>query len=456
MRGEPQARGRCHDADYVGDTELPAILVADVGGSNAVAVPDESAGLVRAAEDASPDLAPPTTAPGARPAGVRLFLQGYFHPNSLGLVGKQEAHAPCRPLVNLLIVFGANIVALSDIAHVADDECSHACLLQRGDKARGLLVLDCFDLLFDLLELFLLGTDDALAPFAAARHFAIDAWIEFGLQLVAVLHFGTQEPSIENVGRLAIMRDRHMYFAEIDACNLARRERAVRRRLLVGRDGLILRSRPVDNDCVRERPGPGEHKRDIALPIGEAQLPLFERHRAPLVLNAEVPFAFVRGAGVVILLAPHSPTLQTCKEGLHAGIGGVGMQFVGGVPAHEVRRPQPDALVFDSTPERDERLGIKPPAFLCEFIQLRGFADTYAAYKIVFHKYGFFLSAPKMVMRSRTRAQADMDRTAHSKETAVCFRLKHLSCNMGYQIQCTFSVFLNHSTLEELWVVLNL
>ena len=48
VRGEPHARGRCHDADYVGVTELPTILVPDVGRAHPVTVPDESTALVRA------------------------------------------------------------------------------------------------------------------------------------------------------------------------------------------------------------------------------------------------------------------------------------------------------------------------------------------------------------------------------------------------------------------------
>jgi len=84
-----------------------------------------------------------------------------------------------------------NICVLSQIAHVANDQRLHACLVQRGDESARLLVLDRFDLMFDLLELFLLGADDPLAPLAAFLHTPVNAGVEFGLQLVAVLHFGT-------------------------------------------------------------------------------------------------------------------------------------------------------------------------------------------------------------------------------------------------------------------------
>ena len=74
MRIDPQTRGRCHNADYVGDTELPTILVPDVGRPHAVSMPDESTAFVRATEDAAGDLAPPMPAHETCPAGERLFL----------------------------------------------------------------------------------------------------------------------------------------------------------------------------------------------------------------------------------------------------------------------------------------------------------------------------------------------------------------------------------------------
>jgi hypothetical protein len=245
-----------------------------------------------------------------------------------------------------------------------------------------------------------------------------------------VLHFGAQEPSVEDVGLLTIMGGCYMHFTEINAGNLARWEGAVHYRLLIGRNRLILRPRPVDNDRFRERPGSEESKRSVAFPVGESQLPAQESHRTPFVLHAEVTLALVRGVGVGIFFAPLPPTLQTCKEGLHAGIGSVGMQLAGCVPAHEVRGPQPEALVPDGAPERDERLGIESPAFLREFVQLRGFANAYVAYEIVLHINGFFFSTPKAAMCPCARAQADMRLTARSKKTAACGEQKPLSGHM--------------------------
>src|SRR5215467_305769 len=105
MRREPQARGRCHDANYVRDAKFPTILVPDVGGAHAIAVPDEPTALVRAAKHAPAwrTLAP-IPALRARPGGVRLFLQDDLHPEVLRLVGELEPHAACRPLVNFLVI----------------------------------------------------------------------------------------------------------------------------------------------------------------------------------------------------------------------------------------------------------------------------------------------------------------------------------------------------------------
>jgi hypothetical protein len=153
--------------------------------------------------------------------------------------GEFEAHTPMRPLVNLLVVRRANIVALPNFAHIANHERLGACCMQRRYQVRRLLVLDLPNLLFDLLELFLLGTDDPLAPLAALLHVPIDAAVEDRLQFIAVLHFGTQEPPVEDRGLGAIMTDRHMYFPKINPGHFPDRERAVQRLLLVGRNRLV-------------------------------------------------------------------------------------------------------------------------------------------------------------------------------------------------------------------------
>jgi len=150
--------------DYVGDTKFPTILVPDVDCSYTIAMPGELAPLVRATEDAPCDLAASVSAHRTGTAGIRFLLQDDLYPTPLGLIGEQEAHTPVRPLVNLLVIGGTNISRLPDIAHIANGQCSHACLVQCGDKFACLLVLDLSNLVFDLLQLFLFRTDDPLAP----------------------------------------------------------------------------------------------------------------------------------------------------------------------------------------------------------------------------------------------------------------------------------------------------
>ena len=112
-------------------------------------------------------------------------------------------------------------------------------------RARGLLVLDRFNLMFELLELFLLGADDPLAPLAAFLHTAVNAGVDYGLQLVAVLHFGTQEPPVEDVRLGAVMGDGHMHLAQVYPSHLPRwKTGPLRGGCFVGGDGLVLRARP--------------------------------------------------------------------------------------------------------------------------------------------------------------------------------------------------------------------
>ncbi len=127
-------------------------------------MPTEATAFVRTAEDpplwlALPDM--PTHRTGAR--GVGLILQGNRHATPLRFIGEQVPHVPMRPLVDLLVVRGADIVVLSDNAHIANDQRLHAFSVQRGNEPRGLFVLDLLDLVFELAELPLLGLDQAFA-----------------------------------------------------------------------------------------------------------------------------------------------------------------------------------------------------------------------------------------------------------------------------------------------------
>src|SRR2546425_3517205 len=110
------------------------------------------------------------------------------------------------------------------------------------------------------------------------------------LQLVTVLPLATQQATIDDVRVLAIMRDRHVYLAQIDTGDLL--TCGGRMRLyLVGRNGFVLGARPVDDDRLREFPWPIQDERFIATPIRESQFPICEFHGTPLVLDFEVPLA---------------------------------------------------------------------------------------------------------------------------------------------------------------------
>ncbi len=79
-------------------------------------------------------------------------------------------------------------------------------------------------------------------------------------------------------------------------------------------------------------------------------------HGSALVLDAEVPLAFVWWSSVGVAFAAFPPTVEGGKERLHAGVGGVGMQFVRGVEAHEVLRLEPHSLAPHRAPKEDQRL----------------------------------------------------------------------------------------------------
>lgn len=161
MWPKPHARGRCHPANYWAAAQ---ILLPDIDGSYAISMPTEAASFVRTPEDpplwlALPDM--PTYRTGAR--GVVLILQSNRHATPFRFIGEQVPHMPMRPLVNLLVVGGADIVVLPDSAHIANDQRLHAFSVQRGNELCGLFVLDILDLVFELAELPLLGLDQAFA-----------------------------------------------------------------------------------------------------------------------------------------------------------------------------------------------------------------------------------------------------------------------------------------------------
>ena len=326
--------------------------------------------------------------------------------SSPGNVAKRAFRA--HPLVDLLIVCVSNICVQSQITHVANDQRLHACLMQRGDEARGLLVLDRFDLMFELLELFLLGADDPLAPLAAFLHTAVNARVEYGLQLVAVLHFGTQEPPVEDVRLGAVMGGGHMHLAQVYPSHLPRWERSVEGWLLVGGDGLVLRARPVDDHCLGQVPGPGEEQRGIAFAIGEAKLPVVEEHRGLLVFNAKEALALVRRfrVGVACLFA-FPPTFEGGGECLNTGVGSMSVQCMGGEQPFQVLLFEKETLVPDGAPEEHQRVAVEFTALAGEGIKLFTCAESDAAYIVLLHRMIFFFPVAKAVKPLRTRSKAN-------------------------------------------------
>ena len=65
-----------------------------------------------------------------------FVLEDNAHPQSLSLVGELVANRAMRPLVDFLVVGGANIIVLPDIAHIANHDDLDALLKQRRDKSR--------------------------------------------------------------------------------------------------------------------------------------------------------------------------------------------------------------------------------------------------------------------------------------------------------------------------------
>ena len=133
---------------------------------------------------------------------------------------------------------------------------------------------------------------------------------------------------------------------------------------MIGGNGFILRACPVNDHDLRQSPGPIEEQRFVALAIGETKFAIFEQHRRPFVLDQEVqlasPWRF--DIGITCLFA-FPPTRKTGKEGLYTGISRMSMEFLGGVPTHEMLGFQPDALMSYCSPEGGKRLAIEPTTF---------------------------------------------------------------------------------------------
>ncbi len=197
MGPKPHARGRCHVANYWTAVQ---ILSADVTGSHAIPVPREPTLLVRAVEHAALWFAlTPMSTPRTGFRGVRLFLQSHNHAMPLSLIGEQMPHGPMRPLMEFLVIGGANIQVLPNMPDIANHNRLDALSMQRRDQPSCLLMFDILDLMLQFLELFLLGTNEFLS---ATRTFLLPIKLlaEMLLQFVAILPLGTQIPRIAQRG----------------------------------------------------------------------------------------------------------------------------------------------------------------------------------------------------------------------------------------------------------------
>ena len=142
VRCEPHARGGSHHPNYERDAKFLSILFPDVDRSNAIPVPCPATRLVRAGKDAPPWLA--LAAVTAHRTGTRrvvFVLEYHAHPQSLSLVDELVANRATRPLVDFLVIGGANISVLADISHIANHDGLDALMIQRRDKSRGAIKL---------------------------------------------------------------------------------------------------------------------------------------------------------------------------------------------------------------------------------------------------------------------------------------------------------------------------
>ena len=207
--------------------------------------------------------------------------------------------------------------------------------------------------------------------------------------------------------------------------------------LLVRRNGFVLDARPMDHHRLGQVPGPGQDQRGVATPVREPKMPILEDHRGALIFDPEVPFPLMGRFYVGIVLAALPPAFERGKERLDAGVGGMGVQRVRRVPAHQVFRTQPDALVPHRAPEGHERLAVEPPTLAGERIQLFACADLHSAYLICTHILIFFSSPPKTgtCFTGDARAKADRRLTAWDESTAACGGLKPFPVSITLKIQ---------------------
>ena len=229
--------------------------------------------------------------------------------------------------MDLLVIFGANIVVLPNVSHVAYDDRLHALLIQRGNQLCRLLVLDILDLVFQFPQLLVFGLDQFFTPTGAFLA-PTDLLVQMLYQLITILFLGAEQASIGDMGMLTVMGDSHMDLTKINACNFTTHWGTFWFLLSVGGYRFVLLPCPVNNDCLGDTPLPGDDERIIPLSIGKDEITILEPDSLTLVLNAKVPATFAWGMSSWIAFATFSPGCKSRKESLHTGITRMGMELI--------------------------------------------------------------------------------------------------------------------------------
>jgi hypothetical protein len=315
------------------------------------------------------------------------------HPQTLRLIGELVSHAAKGPLVQLLVGCGTHIQMLADRAHIANDQLLDALLVQRVDQIAGLLVLDILDLMRELAQPLLLGSDQFPAPPASLLAVG-NLRVQLRDELVAVLPLTAQQAPIEQVSAFPIAGDRRMDLPQVDA-HAVLSAPFLQGQLLflrevcpdpVGRNGFVLAPRPVDDDGLGKIPLPEQDQRGVPTTIGEDEQALVQPHGAALVLDLEEPLAAARWFGVGVHGVPLAPAGKPGKERLYCCIHAMGMQQMIRIARdepHQLLGFEPDAFVPYRAPEEEQRLTIDLPTRMSQFIELGCSAELNPAHSVL-------------------------------------------------------------------------
>ena len=154
MRPEPYPRGRCHSANYWTQVQ---ILSPDVTGSHSIPMPSEVTLFIGTVEYPALRLAfAPMSTHWTGFRRVGLFLQGHAHPVLLSLVGEQMTYCAVGPLMEFLIILGANIQVLPNIADIPNHKRLDTLSMQCRDQSACLFMFHIGYLMLQFLQLLFL------------------------------------------------------------------------------------------------------------------------------------------------------------------------------------------------------------------------------------------------------------------------------------------------------------